>query len=140
MGGVATTAMQTGAAPLISNAFDSGGSSPGTAAFAEGGIVVADLDGGRNAESKLRPLSEDATHIAEVAHETTYGELTWGVCAIYFEGEYKRVAGEMTEYIELCELALQGCADRIRDSIDDWESIDQEMQAAFEELTSQLED
>lgn len=140
LAGIGASAAQTAAAPAISNLTNSSGDDVATSSIAEGGIIVADLDQAAAGENRIRPLAEDAQHIADVADDTVHGDMTWGLCAIYFEGKYKEVAGEVAEEIRLCDQALSGSADRIKDSIDDWNNVDDELKSVFDDLDASIED
>ncbi|MFG3342533.1 hypothetical protein [Glycomyces sp. NPDC048151] len=133
-GGAVATAAGNAAQPLFSTLGHSDTAMPSSTSVVEAGIIVADIQAITDAETKLRPLATDATHIADVARETTDGELTWGICALLFEDRYKQTANDLTGQIELCETALSGSADKLKASAEDWEAVDQEIKEAFDGL------
>ncbi|WP_026929458.1 hypothetical protein [Glycomyces tenuis] len=134
MAGSASTALGNAGQAFVGNLFHSPADGQSTDSTVSAGIVIADIQAISDAESRLRPLATGAGNIAEAAGTAVDGEMTWGLCGILFEEKYKETAGEMIAKIKLSQDALNGSAEKLKRSAEDWESIDQEIKDAFDGL------
>ncbi|WP_026924343.1 hypothetical protein [Glycomyces arizonensis] len=124
----------------------SGASLPDGPATSGGGPAAGPGDGGavdpeviREASPTVTKIAEDAAGVADVVSTTAADEMTWGLCGVAgWVGQYDEKVQELQGLASAASATLNAFASNMRAAADDWQSADDEIATAFNDLDGDL--
>ncbi|WP_026928929.1 hypothetical protein [Glycomyces tenuis] len=121
--GGAVSATAGGAKTLIAEAFDSTGNADQVQAQIDVGLAT-DLEEFTTQKANFDTQSSNALDIKTVIDNTAGGEMTWGICGLFFEGSYNDETSTFGADVEFVSITLKDSGDKMSEIRTTYEDTD----------------
>jgi hypothetical protein len=121
--GGAVSATAGGAKTLIAEAFDSTGNADQVQAKIDVGLAT-DLEELTTQKANFDTQSSNASSIKRVIDTTAAGDMTWGICGLFFEGNYNDETSTFGADVEFVAITLKDSGDKMTEIRKNYEETD----------------